>query len=179
MIVSKLIARWTPMFAAVVVMASVAVSETADGAVGWGSELWNVESELCIDVPGFSTAEGQMVQQYPCNEGSNQQWTLWTTAYSGWYILENESSHKCLTAPNTINRTRLTQTSCTPSSYNTKQLWYRIEIDDYEYAYYNAYSRKCIDIAGGATSAGFYVQQYDCHYDDNQVFVHQDFEGFH
>jgi hypothetical protein len=35
-----------------------------------------VQSGLCLDVTGASTAEGAPVELWTCNGGSNQQWTL-------------------------------------------------------------------------------------------------------
>src|SRR5262245_51221589 len=33
-------------------------------------------SGLCLDLPGWSTADGERIQQYDCNTGTNQQWSL-------------------------------------------------------------------------------------------------------
>lgn len=33
-------------------------------------------SDLCLEVPGSSTANGVQVQTYPCNGGLNQVWKL-------------------------------------------------------------------------------------------------------
>ncbi|MBS2966867.1 RICIN domain-containing protein, partial [Actinocrinis puniceicyclus] len=35
-----------------------------------------VQSGLCLDVTGASTANGALVELWTCNGGSNQQWTL-------------------------------------------------------------------------------------------------------
>jgi hypothetical protein len=35
-----------------------------------------VQSGLCLDVTGGSTADGALVELWNCNGGSNQQWNL-------------------------------------------------------------------------------------------------------
>lgn len=41
------------------------------------------KSGLCLDVTGFSTADGQKLQQYSCSGGSNQQWYMTVSSASG------------------------------------------------------------------------------------------------
>ena len=38
--------------------------------------ITGVQSGLCLDVAGRSTASGALVQLWTCNGGSNQQWNL-------------------------------------------------------------------------------------------------------
>ncbi|MEV0325841.1 RICIN domain-containing protein [Micromonospora echinospora] len=38
--------------------------------------MTGVQSGLCLDVSGGSTANGAPVQLWSCNNGSNQQWRL-------------------------------------------------------------------------------------------------------
>lgn len=41
-----------------------------------GGSVIGVQSGLCLDVTGGSTADGALVQLWTCNGGSNQRWTL-------------------------------------------------------------------------------------------------------
>ncbi|HEV8581027.1 MAG TPA: RICIN domain-containing protein [Thermoanaerobaculia bacterium] len=57
--------------------------------------------ERCLDVPGGNTADQLRLQMFsPCHGGSNQRWLL-RSDFSGFVILESESTHKCLDVPNT------------------------------------------------------------------------------
>ncbi|MGW1073132.1 RICIN domain-containing protein [Streptomyces sp. NPDC002537] len=39
-------------------------------------QLINANSRKCVDVLAFSTQDETRVEQYTCNAGTNQQWTL-------------------------------------------------------------------------------------------------------
>ncbi|MBX2797800.1 MAG: RICIN domain-containing protein [Myxococcales bacterium] len=85
--------------------------------------LENVDTGLCVDVPGFSQ-QNTWVQQYPCNGGNNQYWRLVPSQWSGWYSIENLSSRKCLDLPGGVgdNGVNIQQYTC-HGGYN--QLWYK------------------------------------------------------
>ena len=55
-------------------------------------------------------------------------------------------------------------------NYLPNQLWYPIDMGYGRFAFINQYSGKCLDIAGGTTDHGYFVQQYDCHFGGNQLF---------
>jgi hypothetical protein len=130
----------------------------------------NVESELCLDVPGFSNANGAWIQQYPCNYGDNQMWAFRAVpGQPGWITIRNLSSGKCLEIPGWYanNGVRLQQYAC---NGGTNQQW-RVSTGPSGRRYQNRFSRKCIDIAWETHHPGFHVIQWTCHNDDNQRFV--------
>lgn len=130
--------------------------------------LLNVDSGLCVDVPGLSTGN-VLVQQYPCNYGQNQYWTLEATSYAGWYTVRNLHSGKCLEIPgwSTDDGELAQQYTC---NGGTNQMWYAYDLGGGETAYINGYSGKCLDVAGGTSAPGYHLQQFGCHFSDNQRF---------
>lgn len=130
--------------------------------------LQNQASSLCVDVPSFSRGN-VLVQQYPCNYGNNQYWTLVPSAFSGWYSIKNLNSGKCLEFPgwSSADGSLAQQYTCNGGS---NQLWYPVALGSGKTAYVNGYSGKCLDVASGTTQAGYHLQQFTCHYAANQQF---------
>jgi hypothetical protein len=82
-------------------------------------------SGLCMDVAGSSTANNANVQQYTCNGGDNQKWSI-TEQSDGSTTIKNKRSGKCLdvTAASTSNNANIQQFTC--SSSNNQQFYWSI-----------------------------------------------------
>lgn len=67
----------------------------------WTAEIRNLDGtrQMCLDVPGGNTADQVRLQMFPCHGGPNQRWLL-RFDFSGFVIVESESTHKCLDVPN-------------------------------------------------------------------------------
>lgn len=132
--------------------------------------LENESSELCVDIPGFNNGDHVTVQQYPCNGGYNQLWVFTaSTSDPDLGRIRTGLNGKCLEVPSgqAGNNVLLEVNQCNGYSY---QYWYREDFGNDSVRYRNFWTNKCIDIAGGTSSAGFYVQQYTCHNGTNQRF---------
>jgi hypothetical protein len=80
---------------------------------------------MCLDVPGFSTAAGAHIQQWPCNGGTNQQWNFVPLGgLPGWYRIVSRSSGMCLDLPysSTALGVQLQQWPCHPE-FEANQVW--------------------------------------------------------
>lgn len=60
----------------------------------------NGPEEMCMDVPGGIPDDQLHLQMFPCHGGTNQRWLL-RFDFSGFVIVESESTHKCLDVPTT------------------------------------------------------------------------------
>ncbi|MEX0171256.1 RICIN domain-containing protein [Streptomyces sp. LMG1-1-1.1] len=54
----------------------------------------SLDSGKCLEVGGWSTANGAGVNQWDCHPGANQEWT--GTPYGSGYLIYNRHSGKCL-----------------------------------------------------------------------------------
>src|ERR1044072_933365 len=85
----------------------------------------NEHSGKCLDVSGFSTADGAAVQQWTCTGGTNQEFTLNPVATGSHdYQLVAVHSGKCVDVSNvsTTARALIHQWTCDPASaLTTKQ----------------------------------------------------------
>lgn len=82
-------------------------------------ELVNVQSGLCADVEGGSTAEGAKVIQWACSGGSNQHWTVSRQA-NGTYTVASVKSRMLLTTASTSDGSLVTQQ---PDTNSPLQHW--------------------------------------------------------
>ena len=60
----------------------------------------NGTREMCLDVPDGNPADQLRLQVFPCHGRPNQRWLL-RFDFSGFAIVESESTHKCLDVPGT------------------------------------------------------------------------------
>ena len=102
-------------FAVLIVMVAAYLVTAGPTNAAWPyAQMWNYHSGKCLDVPGWSTANGTQLDIWPCNGGANQHFVRITVsaADSGTHAytifeIRNEHSQKCLsvrgdsTAPGT------------------------------------------------------------------------------
>lgn len=76
-----------------------------------------LQSGKCLDVSGVSTADNAAVLLYGCNGGTNQEWSVRTTA-TGYVTLMARHSGKCLdvSGGSLNNNAPLVQSPCTGST---------------------------------------------------------------
>jgi hypothetical protein len=82
---------------------------------------YTIESQAawkCLDIPGFRTDDGAPLQQYPCNEGTNQAWRK-VDAPGGAVSFASVANGKCISV-DPAPRGRLHQASC---DGGPTQLW--------------------------------------------------------
>jgi hypothetical protein len=116
---------------------------------------------LCLDDTAFGTTDGNPVQIYQCNNGSNQQWTLTNPQFGANTTLTDYG--KCLDAKGgaTSNGTPVVLSTCTGTA---EQEWTL----EYVGTWVNVNSGKCLDDTayGGSGTA---LQIWDCNNGNNQL----------
>ena len=126
-------------------------------------------SGKCLDVKGFSTSEGGIIQQWGCSGNTNQQW-LFIPAGDGSYEVQSVNSVMSLNVygNSSSNGAPIVQW---PYSGTSNENW---QIDPIGNGYYTLVvesTGKCLDVTGGpsATGDGVPIQQWDCWGGDNQA----------
>jgi hypothetical protein len=128
-------------------------------------------SSKCLDVSGFSQADGGNVFQWRCMGGLNQTWKLYFTG-GGYAMLVAKHSGKCLDVANGSPQSgaNVIQWGCNGSN---SQLWHWIYIRTVSgipyYILENRQTSKCLDVAGFSQADGGNVFQWDCTATDNQL----------
>jgi len=120
--------------------------------------LRSVQSGMCLDVAGGSTAADANIQQWDCNGLSPQAWTV-TVDNGGVTTLSVAVSGMCLTVDGSDAGANVVQRPCDGSD---AQRW---RIENVGLGYYRLArpsSDHCLDVAGGSTTAGANVQQWWC-----------------
>jgi poly(hydroxyalkanoate) depolymerase family esterase len=108
-------------------------------------------SGRCVDVPGYSTANGTQVQLWDCHGGTNQRWTYTSSKQLMVY------GSKCLDAygQGTSNGTAVAIWDCNGQA---NQQW-NLNADG---TISGVQSGLCLDAAGGATANGTKIQLWSC-----------------
>lgn len=84
-----------------------------------GTEIRNLHSNLCLDVPSASSSNGVKIQQWGCNGSNAQSWNLVGSA------VRSVASGKCLDVSgwNPNNGTQIQQWDCTSQSNQMWRVW--------------------------------------------------------
>jgi hypothetical protein len=128
-------------------------------------EIMNALNGLVLDDPGFSTSNGQKIQQCPLNGGLNQQWQLIYTG-GGYDEIRNAFSGKVLDDPgfSTSPGTQIQQYQLNGGS-NQQWRLLGVPVDgrgpegSFEAPVINAYSGLVLTDPGFSTSNGTLIQQ--------------------
>lgn len=137
--------------------------------------LSNYNSVKCLEVAGWSTANGGAVGQWDCHPGNNQLWWFWNKGGAG-DLLYNAHSGKCLevTDWSRANGAAVRQWDCHGGA-NQQWNWTGTTVDGTDYVVLqNVHSGKCLEIADWRTDDGAPARQWDCHYGGNQLFFAAD-----
>jgi hypothetical protein len=152
------------------------ISRTNVPTVALPGEFMNVviiskSSGLCLDVPPARQEDGVVIQQYPINNGRNQQWRLQPAA-AGTYTITSLNTigdgliAKCLDIPDgsTSPKTLVQQFR---SDGGSNQEWRLEPTDDGDYFIVNAKSGLYLDVPD-ANLEPVNIQQYPPNGHDNQ-----------
>ncbi|GAB4052292.1 pectinesterase family protein [Catellatospora paridis] len=130
-------------------------------ATGVAYQLVVTKSGKCIDVPGASSANGALLQQWGCTANSPwQQFRL--TAVGSNYQLVNVSSSKCVDVPDwsTASGVQLQQYGCVSSQAN--QQWRLAASGTNTYQIISMHSGLCISLKDASTANGAAIIQETC-----------------
>ncbi|GAB3168892.1 hypothetical protein GCM10027059_32620 [Myceligenerans halotolerans] len=149
--------------------------ETAatDGSQDWTlveqrpERLVNRNSGKCLDVSGFSTADGATVQQWTCHDGDNQRWQVQEVS-GGYAQITGVNSGKCLDVDgfSTADGAAVQQWTCHGGE---NQQWQVQDLPGGDVQLVNRNSGKCLDVDASSTANGVAMQQWTCHGGDNQA----------
>ncbi|MEV0453621.1 RICIN domain-containing protein [Catellatospora methionotrophica] len=130
-------------------------------ATGVAYQLVVTKSGKCIDVPGASSANGALLQQWSCTANSPwQQFRL--TAVGSNYQLVNVSSGRCVDIPgwSTASGVQLQQYGCVSSQAN--QQWRLVASGSNTYQVISVHSGLCVSLKDASTANGAQIIQESC-----------------
>ncbi|RFP66829.1 T9SS C-terminal target domain-containing protein [Hymenobacter lapidiphilus] len=129
-------------------------------------------SGKALDVPGGTSAEGALLQQYTINTSSGQAWNLQFVA-NNTYTLVSQASGKALTVPGstTTAGTQLQQQTLMSGALN--QQWRLEAASDGYFLLLNVATGQAIDVNGVSTADGAAVIQWTRHGNPNQQWLLQ------
>ncbi|MEV6259611.1 RICIN domain-containing protein [Streptomyces sp. NPDC051784] len=136
-------------------------------AAGQTYQLVVKKSGKCVDVPGASSANGALLQQWGCTEGAAwQQFTLAADG-SGKYRLVSKSSGKCVDVPegSKTSGVQLQQWGC---ASQTNQQWTLVPSGTDTYQIVNVNSGLCMSDKGASTASGAAIIQETCTANSNK-----------
>ncbi|MFI8966532.1 RICIN domain-containing protein [Streptomyces sp. NPDC053493] len=141
---------------------------------GHPQRLTGINSAKCLEIPGWSTANGAAVGQWGCHLGGNQQWYFSDQGATD--LVWNANSGKCLEVADwsTANGATVRQWDCHGGA---NQQWQSIgtTVDGQDViALRNLHSGKCLEIADWRKDNGAPARQWDCHWGYNQLFYAAD-----
>ncbi|MEU6947876.1 RICIN domain-containing protein [Streptomyces sp. NPDC046316] len=127
--------------------------------------MFNLKSVKCLEVGGWSTANGAGVNQWDCHTGANQDWV--GAAYGSGYLIYNRHSGKCLEVKDwsRANGAAIGQWDCHGGA---NQQWMVRDPDNNWATLVNVNSGKCLEIGDWRTDNGAPATQWDCHGGENQ-----------
>ncbi|MBX9422257.1 MULTISPECIES: RICIN domain-containing protein [Streptomyces] len=148
---------------ALLISLALPTSPAAALGLSWDTVV-NLNSNKCLEVGGWSTADGAGVNQWDCHDGDNQKWLA--VPYGGGNLIYNKNSGKCLEVKgwSTANGAQIGQWDCHGGA---NQQW-KVHQGYHHFALINVNSGKCLEIGGWRGDNGAPATQWDCHWGENQ-----------
>ncbi|WP_250035669.1 RICIN domain-containing protein [Paractinoplanes maris] len=165
--------KWITAALAVVVPATIVgismlPSEAAAAPVtGVAYQLKVAKSGKCLDVPGASSANGALLQQWGCTTGAAwQQFKL--VATGSHYLVQNVSSGRCIDVPGSSATAgvQLQQWGC--ASGQTNQQWRLVASGTNTFQIVNVGNGLCVSDQGASTASGAAIIQEACTANSNK-----------
>jgi hypothetical protein len=118
----------------------------------------SVYSGLVIDDPGSSKTDGEDMQQYTRNNGTNQQWTV-TNLGGNVITLTNVASGQLLDVAG-ASKANSALVDQWPANDHTNQLWNVISLGGGNFELTSVNSGLALDVVGGLKTVGAKIDQY-------------------
>ncbi|KUL29701.1 pectinesterase family protein [Actinoplanes awajinensis] len=155
--------RRTAALALLIAATVVGISSPASAvpSTGVAYQLKVTKSGMCLDVPGASTANAALLQQWGCTAGST--WQQFTLVASGSnYLIKNVNSGKCVDVPgfSTVSGVQVQQYTCVGSQ--TNQQWKLTASGSGTYQVININSGLCLSDKDASTASGAAIIQETC-----------------
>jgi hypothetical protein len=126
-----------------------------------------VNSGLCMDVSGASTANGAAIIQWNC-EGSTNQLFTFSAKSNGQYQIVAKNSGKCVTVVSTASGLVLQQSTC---GTGAAQLFMVSTVRDGVLKIVSVLNGACMDVPGLSKAPGVQIGAYACNGQNNQQFT--------
>jgi thermitase len=123
-------------------------------------QVFNVNSNKCLDVTGVSTANGANIQQWGCGGADHQKWRIESLG-SGLYKLKAMHSGRVMDVFNGSGSDGAKIHQWDSNSSLSSQKW-AIQPSGSGYQIVNSFSGKCLDIWNWSTTDGQQLQQWTC-----------------
>ncbi|MFG1989980.1 RICIN domain-containing protein [Actinoplanes sp. NPDC048988] len=163
--------------ALIIVATSVLPSEAAAlPATGGTYQLKVAKSGKCVDVPGASSANGALLQQWGCTTGAAWQQFKLVAAGSN-YLLQNVSSGKCIDVPgaSATSGVQLQQWGC--ASGQAHQQWRLAASGTNTFQIINVGNGLCISDQDASTASGAAIIQETCTANSNKQWAFEPIGG--
>ena len=118
----------------------------------------SVYSGLAIDDPGSSKTDGEDMQQYTVNDGTNQQWTV-NNLGGNVITLTNVASGQLLDVAK-ASKANSALVDQWPANGQTNQQWNVISVGDANFELTSVNSGEALDVDGGVKTVGAKIDQY-------------------
>lgn len=125
-------------------------------------------SQLCLENPNASTANGTQQRQNTCNSSAQQLWNFQPVAgVADTYTVVNQQSGKCLdvNGVSSADGAAVIQWTCNSSSLNQQFALRKVTYsgnDPRDYQLVARHSGKCVDVSTISTSPGALIHQWTC-----------------
>jgi Ricin-type beta-trefoil lectin domain len=133
------------------------------------NEWKNAYSNLCLDVPNGNFYYGQKVQQYACNGGSNQLWTLisWWDGATSFCSPIGAPNNWCIGRQNIDSNGA--KAIVVPLGAVNYERWIAHSRGYFLDTFTSMLDGRCLDDTGWSKSSGTWIQVYDCTGGSNQT----------
>ncbi|MEV4346875.1 RICIN domain-containing protein [Actinoplanes sp. NPDC049596] len=146
--------------ATMIALSALPSSAATTPVAGGTYQLKVTKSAKCIDVPGASTANGALLQQWGCTDGAAWQQFKLVAAGSN-FLIQNVSSGKCIDVPGaTKESVQLQQWAC--ASGQTNQQFQLKASGTTTFQIVNVGSGLCLSDKDASTASGAAIIQETC-----------------
>lgn len=154
--------------------ASLATSVTTLGvdSTHW-YEIYNPNSNKCVDASGASTADGTALIIWNCSGSENQQWQFVPTTDGYYKVVPRHAPIIAWDIDNSGGTGTADGDKAQLWTYGggTNQQWRIAALGDGTFHFVNRNSQKCLDVTGVSTTAGTQLQQWTCGTSVAQTFI--------
>jgi hypothetical protein len=126
---------------------------------------------LCLDVYGNTSNSGAAIDQWNCNNQTNQQFQF-VPGSNGYGQIQAQNSGQVVTVSGNATASGTPDIVQQPSSGSSTALWKPIQQSDGSYSFQNQGSGLCLDVYGASSTPGQQLAQWPC---KNAPGTNQDF----
>jgi hypothetical protein len=132
----------------------------------------NAYSNKCLDVPYNNWYYGAPIQQYTCNGGPNQNWTIWQWYDGAVQICGSATGNSvdfCIGRQ--YNYSNGDRAFLTYPGADESRRWWWDRTTSYTERFHSLLDGRCLDDPGWSTANGARIQVWDCTGGKNQLWT--------